>query len=199
MINLIPPAHRQAIYYGRLNTRLVSWAIGIAFAFLGLIIIIGGSLFYLKQDSSQIRSSINKSRESLAIQNEKETLDRVKEINDNLKLTVDVLSNEVLFSELLQHIGLVMPPGTVLEDLSLTNEVFGLGINLQASARDYETGTRVHVNLNDSSNGIFEKADLVSITCEDGEQSSDYPCIVSVRALFMKDNPFLLIRKGGGN
>lgn len=196
MINLIPPAHRQAIFYGRLNTRLVSWAIGIALALLGLVIIIAASLFYLKQDSSQIRTSIDESKSSLATQNEKETLDRVKEINDNLKLTIDVLSNEVLFSELLQQIGLVMPPGTVLEDLSLTNEVFGLGITLQVGARDYETGTRVHVNLNDSSNGIFEKADLVGISCDSGDRSAAYPCIVEMRALFLKDNPFLLINEG---
>lgn len=196
MINLIPSDHRQAIFYARLNTRLVRWSIGIAIALLGLAIIIAGSLFYLQQDSSRIQSYINESKQSLAAQNEKETLERVKEINDNLKLTVDVLSNEVLFSELLQQIGLIMPPGTVLEDLSLTNEVFGLGITLQVGARDYETGTRTHVNLNDSSNGIFEKADLVGITCDGDGRSASYPCIVEVRALFQKSNPFLLINGG---
>lgn len=193
MINLIPPAHKESIIYARRNSRLVGTMISILFVVLGAAIITGGSLFYLRQDTASVQKSIDQSKDNLAAQKETETLARAKEMSDNLKLAVDVLSNEIKFSELLAAIGEIMPPGTVLESISLTNQVFGIGIDLEVGARDYETGSRAYVNLNDSSNKIFEKADLVNIACDAGTRSAAYPCYASIRALFAKDNPFLLI------
>lgn len=192
MINLIPPAHKESVAFARRNSRLIGVMAGILVAVLGAAIITGGSLFYLKQDVAGVNQSIAQSKENLKNQEESATLERAKELNDNLNLAVDVLSNEVLFSELLREIGEIMPTGTVLEGISLTNQVFGLGIDLEIGARDYETGSRAYVNINDNSNKIFEKADLVNITCDNTVRGSDYPCYASIRALFAKDNPFML-------
>lgn len=193
MINLIPPDYKQSITYARRNSQLISLMIGILIILCGAIVITGGSLFYLRQNTSTIQRSISESKGRLTAQNETEVLGRSKEVSDNLKLAVDVLSNEVLFSQLLNKIGEVMPPGTVLEGITLTNEVFGIGIDLEIGARNYETGSRAYVNLNDTSNGIFEKADLITITCDTEGRGNAYPCVAAIRALFAKDNPFLLV------
>lgn len=198
MINLMPTGKKQAIQYARRNTTLVKWLVGISLALVGIAAVTGGSLFYLRQDSATLKESIELSKKNLEDQKETDTLARAEEISSNLKLTVDVLSNEVLFSKLLQQIGLVMPPGTVLQSLSLTSNLASSGITLEIGAVDYETGSRAHVNLNDSSNGIFEKADLEDITCANATEDAPYYCMVSIRALFTKDNPFLLINKGSG-
>lgn len=195
MINLLPPARKESILYARRNASLVSWVLGVGIAGLGILAITGGSLFYLRQDSSTIRSSIEATQSDLAAQDEEAVLQRAEEMSGNLKLAVDVLSNEVLFSKLLQQIGLVMPRGTVLQSLSLTSDIASSGISLEISATDYQAGSQAHVNLNDPENGIFERADLENITCSN--EDSAYPCLVSIRALFVKDNPFLLISKGG--
>lgn len=196
MINLLPTDQRKATLYARRNTTLARWLVGILAATAGIAVITGGSLFYLKQDSSALKENIDKTKAQLVAQNEKETLERVADMSGNLKLAVDVLSNEVLFSRLLQSIGEAMPPGTILESLSLTNNIASQGIDLEIGAINYQAGTTAHVNLNDSKNEIFERADLQSVTCSDTEEGSIYVCTVSIRALFKSDNPFLLINEG---
>jgi hypothetical protein len=106
-----------------------------------------------------------------------------------------VLSKEILFSKLIQQVGAAMPANTSLNGLSI-NKVQG-GIDLTASAVDYTAATQVQVNLSDAQNKIFTQADIVSINCSTGTSSSTqdttYPCTVTIRALFAKNNPFLFI------
>lgn len=197
MINLLPTEHKQSILYARRNSNIVRWLLGIAVALAGIGIITGGSLFYLKQDSDTIQTSIDKTKNLLKEQKETETLARVEQMSGNLKLATEVLSNEVLFSKLLGSIGEVMPPGTALQSLSLTNNIASTGINLEVVAVSYEAGSRAHVNLNNPENGIFSRSDLLNITCLPENDDSRYPCTVSIRALFKEKNQFLLINKGG--
>lgn len=197
MINLMPPDRKQNIMYARRNSSLVRWISGISLAALGLILIAGGGLFYLKQDSSALQKEIDDTKAELVAQNEAATLKRVEEISGNIKLVVDVLSDEVLFSKLLQHIGLVMPSGTILQDLRLTSDLQG-GLSLTIGAANYQAGTQAQVNLADPENGIFEKADLVSLSCSAEATDPRYPCTGTIRALFKEDNnPFLFLNKEG--
>ncbi len=199
MINLMPPAHKESLSYARRNSALLKWILGIGVGALGIVLFAGGSLFYLKQDTRSLQRSIEASEADLKIQDEAETLKRVDEISGRLKLVVDVLSKEVLFSKLLQQIGLVMPSGTILQDLRLNKDLQG-GIDLTIGAVNYNAATQVQVNLQDPANGIFEKADLQNISCSTEEDVGDYPCQVEIRALFIKDNnPFLLLNQEGTN
>ncbi len=198
MINLMPPAHKESILYARRNTYLVRWLIGISVAAVGIVVISGGGLFYLKQDSKAYQKSIEDTKAHLTAQKETETLRRAEEMSGNLQLVVDVLSNEVLFSKLLQQIGQVIPPGTILQSLTLSNDLSG-GIDLEIGASSYETGVRAQVNLAEPSNGIFEKADIGAVTCP-AEGVPPYPCTAQMRALFGSDNsPFLKLNQGGTN
>lgn len=198
MINLMPPTAKESILFARRNTVLIKWMTFIGFAAAGVVIIAAAGLFYLKQDTAAYRTSIDVTKAELAAQNEADTLKRVEEISGNLKLVVDVLSNEVQFSRLLQQIGLVMPNGTILQDLSLSSDLDG-GINLIIGASSYERATQAQVNLSDASNRIFDKADIVSLTCSDANpRDPRYPCTAEMRALFIKDNnPFLLLNQDG--
>ena len=196
MVNLMPPAHKEATLYARRNTALLRWVTGAGIAVLLLVLVAGAGLFYLKQDSKSYQKSIEDTKAALAAQNEAETLKRVQEISENLTLVVDVLSDEILFSKLLQSIGEVMPSGTILQDLSLTSDLKG-GIDLRIGSVTYESGTQAHVNLRDPDNGIFEKADLISLSCT-ANQAADprYPCQAQIRALFNQEsNPFLLLNQ----
>lgn len=196
MINLMPPADKQAFMYARRNSVLIKWMMGIIFAAMGIILVAGGGIFYLKQDTTRYRGSIEESKASLAVQKEQETLARVTEMSGNLKLVTDVLSKQVLFSELLQQIGLIMPPRTVLQDLSLTDALQG-GIDLTIGAASEEAAAQAQVNFSDKSKGIFERADINSLNCDEDAADTGYPCTVTIRALFIDDenNPFLLLNK----
>lgn len=193
MINLLPTSSKESIQYARHNSLLLRWIFSLLIAAAGILVITGGSLFYLRQDSSNIKYSIESTEAELKERGEEATLQQVDEMSGNLKLAVDVLSNEVLFSELLQQIGLVMPEGTVLQTLGLSSDIANTGISLEIIATSYQAGSQAHVNLNDPENGIFEHADLENITCSSEDEA--YPCTVSIRALFVENNPFLLISK----
>lgn len=190
MINLIPTSDKQAIRYARLNTRLVVWILGIGAALLALCIVVGGSLFYLKQDTNRYAKSAEEINAVLEKNNEKEIIARVNEMSGNIKLTLDVLSKEVLFSKLLTEIGNVMPPSTVLTSLSLDSQLSG-AIDLTILSADYESGVKAQVNLTNATTNIFTQADIGSVQCGNTDNST-YPCTSSIRALFSEDNDSFL-------
>lgn len=195
MINLIPTDHKQSIAYARYNTKLVGWLLGIVIAVAGLAVVAGGGLFYINQDINNYKQSIAESEKSLKEENEEETLARVEEISGRLSLVVNVLSREVLFSKLLPYIGSLMPSGTVLENLSLSREQAG-GIDLSIRARDEFAASQALANLKADENLLFTAADVNKITCEN---DTGYACSVSIRAVLVNENPFLLLNQGGSN
>lgn len=199
MINLMPPAQKEAILYARRNNFLIRWIVAILLAAVGIVVVAGGSLFYLSKDTKAYEEKNNETKAILAAQNETETLSRVSEISGSLKLVVDVLSSQVIFSELLPHIGEIMPSGTVLQDLSLNSQLKG-GIDLEIGAVSQQAAAQAQVNLSDRANGVFEKADINSLTCGVSDEPTPYPCKVTIRALFINgENPFLLLNQGDDN
>lgn len=194
MINLIPPAVKKQFLFARRNTFLVRYAVGAGIGFLIVVAVIVAGYLFLRQEISSYNDSIATAEAELAADKEKETIARVNEISSSLKLVVNVLGEEVLFSELLRQVGAAMPSGTVLQNLSLSSELSG-AIDLQAGAVDYTSASQVQLNLQDPENRIFDTADLVSISCDDGADDSQYPCTVVLRAQFTKDNGFMLLSK----
>lgn len=152
----------------------------------------------MNQSISANKHQIAETQAQLKVQKLEETQKRVQDISSSLKLVLQVLAKEVLFSKLLRQVGAAMPPNTVLMNLSI-NKLQG-GIDLQAGATDFQAATQVQLNLADSQNKIFSKADIVGIQCNSASASTPvaakYPCTVTVRAQFAQNNPFLFINNG---
>lgn len=201
MINLLPSDIKQSLAFAHHNTRLVRVIIGLGIGIAGIVVIIIAGLFYLQQDIDAYKTSNTNAQNSLKQQNETETIARVQEISSSLKLVVNVLSQEILFSKLLRQVGAVMPPNTVLQDLKLSNELDG-ALELKAGAKDYDSATQIQVNLEQRPDSIFEKADLVNVSCKPAGAgvNANYPCQASLTAVFSKDNNFTLLSptKPGG-
>lgn len=199
MINLLPPDIKQDIFYARRNTRLRNWIIAGAVALAGLGVIVVGGLIYMQQAVKNQMSQVEQSRQNLQAQKVDETQKRVEEISGNTKLTVEVLSREILFSKLIRQIGSALPANTALQSLQI-DAVQG-GIQLNALAADFNAGTQLQLNLQDPQNGVFEKADINSITCADPSdptstqagEPKQFPCDVSLQALFGKNNSYVYI------
>lgn len=192
MINVLPPDIQQSMVYGRRNRQLTRWVLATIVGIVGIGIVVIAGFFYINFQTNAYAKEVERNKASLIEQNLEETQARVEEIDGSVKLALDVLSREVLFSKLIRGIGAAMPPGSALQNLSI-GDVEG-ALDLQAIAFDYETASQVQVNLADPKNEIFEKADIVSIACnsESGDDaSSDYPCQVNIRALFSKNSPYL--------
>lgn len=206
MINLLPPDITESTTYARRNSILLRWAISLCLSILVIAVLVGAGSLYLGGLINQENARLSDARETLKLQKVDETQKNVEDISNSLKLAIQVLSKEVLFSDLLQQIGKAMPQKTVLTNLSI-NKLQG-GIDLRAAATDYASATQVQVNMSDVSNKIFSKADIVSVTCSNSTAadssppsssstiSSKYPCEITIRAQFSQQNPFLFINKG---
>lgn len=192
MINLLPAERKKAYLFARRNSIILRAIVGLAIGFTVLVLIVGGSLLFLQRETDNFKDSIAISKSDLQKQDEAETIARVQDISNSLKLVVNVLEQEVLFSELLKQVGAVMPSGTVLRNLSLNGDLSG-ALDLEAGAIDQNSASQVLINLKDPSNQLFKNADLVAITCSGTDPA--YPCTVILRAEFSNDNEFMLLSK----
>jgi Tfp pilus assembly protein PilN len=187
MINLLPSQQKEQLLYSKKNSKSIRWLVASFLVLVGVVAVLVGGYIYLSNIANSYSSQIEATEQQLQAQNIEETQKEIAELSNRLDLTVKVLSQQILFSELLKQIGSVMPRGTVLTSLSI-NELQG-GIDLSAAAINYPSATQVQINLEDPSNKIFDKADIVSISFIDSEDT-EYNYNVVLRALFAQSNDF---------
>jgi hypothetical protein len=189
MINLMPTPAKSAIKYARINLRLLHWTLGslLIIAAMGATVVLGG--FYIDSAKNNLSNSIEQTKVTISSQKLDKVQVQAEGLSNGVKLIVQVLSKEVLFSKLLQEIGALMPAGATLGDIALSNTVTG-AIDLTANAIDYQSATQVQLNLQDPKNNLFDKVDTTSVSCVDALQPSSggpgakYKCQILVRALF---------------
>ena len=199
MINLLPPDLKSGYSYARRNVGLRKWVVLFLIALIGLGLIGTYGLLTLRQSSNNHRKQIAVTEAKLKSENYEATQAKVKDLSGSFQLVVKVLSQEVLFSQLLTQIAATIPANANLTGLNISQTQGA--IDISANATDYNTATQVQVNLADPKNNIFSKSDIVSITCTSKtEEGSDvvnaYPCTINIRALFGSNNPYLFINSG---
>lgn len=196
MINLLPPELADGIRYGRRNGAIRKWLLGIVLATSGLLIIIAAGWLYIDNQAKSLVSELTAKEQQLQAQKLSEVQKEADEITTSIKTIDQVLRQEIRFSDLIQEIGQVMPPGTILSGLVLKNKIDG-ALDLIANTRDDIGAAQIAANLGDPKNGLFSSVDIVTINCTTGVNV--YKCIASFRALFSKDakNRFLNVAKDG--
>lgn len=187
MLNLLPPDVKQAYRYARINRHLVHWITVFSIGIVGAVVITSFGYLYLDQQTKSYATQVENTGAQLAAQNLTGVQNQVKEISNNLKLVVDVLSEQILFSGLLNQLSTLLPNNTKLTGLSISQTQGALDIS--AAAKSYEDATQVQINLSDPNNELFSKADIININCSAG--TSDYPCTILIRALFSQNNPYM--------
>lgn len=194
MINLLPPELKEAYRYAHKNVRLVRWVVASALSLAGLAALSTAGLIYVHQASAVYASESASRQAALVQQHQTGTEQQVDDISSSLKLAVQVLSKEVLFSKLLTHLATITPSNAVLTDLTIDNTQSA--VDISALTTDYNAATQLQVNLADPANQLFSKADIGAITC--GGTDAHYPCSVTIRALFVSSphNPFLFVNDG---
>lgn len=192
MINLLPPKVKENYRYARSNLQLRQWVMAFVVAFVGLGMIVTYGLLNIHQSSNDYTAKIAETQALFEQEKFAETQAKVLDISNSFKLVVQVLGQEVLFSQLLKQIAAIIPANANLMSLNI-NQVQG-ALDISAIATDYSTATQVQVNLADPANKIFSKADIISISCGGATAlNPNFPCTVNIRALFATNNPFLLI------
>ncbi len=197
MINLLPPEVKTSYRYARNNVVLRKWILISVIALVGLGLITTYGLLTIQQSSRHYEKDIAASQAIFKKEDFAGTQKRAEEISSSFKLVVKVLGQEILFSELIQKIATTIPRGANLTGLTINQGQ--KAIDVTANAVDYNTAAQVQVNLADTKNGIFSKADILSINCnsksDNGDAPSAYPCTVNIRALFSNTDSFLFINK----
>jgi len=195
MINLLPPDVKSSYRYAHRNVQLLRWVVLGSLGLFGLLLISLAGFLYMQQLSNSYAKQIDTTQASLHSQKQTQTEKQVKDISSNLKLAVQVLSKEVLFSQLLKQLAVIIPHNTSLSNLDI-NQTAG-ALDITAKTTDYTAATQLQVNLADPTNKLFSKADIVSISCKGDSTDPRYPCSVVIRALFATNNPYLFINAAG--
>lgn len=199
MINLLPPDMKSGYDYARGNVTLRKWVVMFVVALVGLGMITTYGLLSIHQSSVHYTKQIAAAEADFQKENYTATQKRVQDISGSFKLVVNVLKQEILFSQLIKQIAAAIPPKANLTGLNISQTQGA--IDITANAVDYATAAQVQVNLADPNNKIFSKADIVNITCdnkaESGTANAAYPCTVNIRALFGNNNTFMFINSKG--
>ena len=196
----MPPATKKSYYYAQSNEKLIKWVIFLVIGLIGLIGVGTYGWVNLHQAINSNSNQVSAIQANLNKNNLSGTDSQIQTISNDFSLVVKVLSQEVLFSKLLSNMATALPSGTNLTGLSITNTTSGSGLDITAEAANYNLATQVQVNLSDPANGIFSKADLVSIDCSPVNGTivnPAYPCSVVMRAQFAQNNQFLFINQKG--
>lgn len=192
MINLMPPEAKTNILYARRSLHLLHWTIGSLMVIVAMAatVILGG--IYIDNAKNHLNQSIAGTKDTITTQKLDAVKTQAENLSSGVKIVVQTLSKEVLFSKLIKQLGGLMPTGATLTSLQLSNKING-GLDLTANAADATSATQVQVNLQDAKNGLFDKVDTVSVTCSDPNtvnsagEPTRYPCQIVIRALFKKD------------
>ena len=193
MINLLPPELKQDYRFAGYNKILITWVSFFLIAIFGVAIITGSGLFIMNNSMRNYKDSIASDQLQLANDNMPAIQMQVTDISNNLKLMVNVLSHEIMFSKLLQQLGSITPPNVILTNLSISQSQSAVDITAQTGS--YSAAAQLQINLAAPTNEIFSKADIVNISCLNTPQviNPNYPCTADIRAQFTKNNPFLFI------
>jgi hypothetical protein len=165
----------------------------------GLAVIVAAGFVYLQQTSQKYQAQATIIEASLRDQKQGEVQKQAQDISNSLKLAVQVLSKQVVFSQLLKQLAVVTPSNASLSGINIS-QIEG-AVDITAKTTDYNAATQLQINLADPANKIFAKADIVSISCVtpvDANQAR-YPCTVVVRSLFAENNPYLFINDKAAN
>lgn len=190
MIDLLPNDIKISRIYGRRNGLLLRWNLLCLMALLGILIVAGTGYFFI--NNSALSAAEVKSKTEATIKSTK--LDEVEAnyttFSNNLKTVVQILSSQVLFSKLLQQIGGVTPAGATLNSVSLSDSDNALDLNFTTSSAGL--APTIQVNLEDPDNDLFEKADIIQVSCQT-DADDEETCGVGLRALFKTDANFLFL------
>lgn len=191
MINLLPPDIKSMRLYGRRNITLLRWSSFCLAAMVGLTVIVAGGYIYITQAEKSAEKSKAQTEESIKLAKLDDVEKQYASFSSNLKTVTQILSKQVLFSDLIQKIGSVIPSGVTLNGVSLTDTDNAL--NLDFKVANPGLAATLQVNLEDQKNELFEKADLLNVACSPDATTKLQVCTVQVRALYRKDAKFLFL------
>lgn len=159
MINLLPPAIKDARRYGRRNKALLSYTISIAaIAVLSIGVILFNTRF-VSEDKAHLQAEmLSRAKETTSLEAGQKD---VEKIAAELKIVDKLYSGQVRFSQLIPKIGGLLPGGAVLTSLSLNGSTAS-PLQLSVKLESQDLAAVFLKNLVNSD--LFDQADISNIT-----------------------------------
>jgi len=178
MINLLPPQTKEAIKYARRNVTMIQYVALVVLVAFAIISTLMFGQAVISRNEADIKTSIENSQSKIT------ELEKVNEEAEELSSTIETIStllaSEVKFSELLTEIGSLLPSGTVLTNLAVSDDR-SEPIILDTNVTNETASAILRENLSDSD--LFTSADIISITLVD-DPGSIYKFSARLQAYF---------------
>jgi len=200
MINLLPPAVKENILYGRRNRLLFRWIVAMLVVLIGVSAMIVLGQIYINKNIKSLQSVEKITKERMARQNVEVTQKELQTLSNNFTVVTRLLSRQILISKILTKIGNIMPNDAYLNDINLSADSTFLDLNVLAKSR--EAATQAFINISDPKNGLFDKSDLVSVNHNavsatggniSSSTSTGYPYSATIRVTFKTDSSFYFL------
>jgi Tfp pilus assembly protein PilN len=184
MINLLPPEIKDSIRFARINVILIQYAI---IAIFTVVIVITLMLFgkaSLGNTKSELEELIRVDRVKIAELEQVNT--EAKKLSETVSTIGKLIDQEVKFSVLLQEIGAVIPKGTVVSGLTLSQDA-AEPISLSVLTDSAERAGVLQENL--IASDLFLSADILSVTKASGDVAGGYQFTAELQAYYNPDLP----------
>ncbi len=176
MINLLPDDAKTEIRAARTNVILVKYIaiLGIGLIFLGSVFL--GAYFVLLSTKASAQATIDENASKSTAYNSVKLA--ASSLTASLASAKSILDKEVDYTRILTSIAQAMPPGVVLDSLSLSPTTLGVPMTLQAFAKTTEAALALKTNFQKST--LFSNVTLISITDSPSGQTGAYPKTISL-------------------
>lgn len=204
MINLMPNDIKEQLVYGRRNRLLLRWMFAV---FMVIVVVAAMTVFgqyYINRNVNSLQAVAKITKQRIEDQNLAAVQKDILTLSNNFKIVTQLLSKQLLFSKMFVKIGGIIPNGAILNSITLSTTNSALDLNVVATNR--EAATQAFVNISDPKNGLFEKADLISVNCTSktdapststsaasSAMASKYPCTALIKVVLTNDSSFYFL------
>ena len=182
MINLMPDNDKVEIRAARVNIVLARYIFVILIAFAFLVLLLATSYVVLTQTKNSAQQIIDGNATKAAVFSS--TKAQIDTLSSSLSETKTILDQEVLYSNILAHIGQQMPEGTVIDKITLNAASFtGTPVALKIYAKTNEATVALRQKF--QSTPLFSNVNFESVS---GTSSgiAGYPVSVSLTLTLKK-------------
>lgn len=173
MINLLPTESKRQIRAARTNTLLLRYNFLLIGAVIFLLLATGVVFVYLSDVNSNTKKIIAENQSKVS------SYSSVQQQAESFKISLasakQILDKEVSYTKVIVRVTNLLPPGVVLDTLSLDAKTFGTATAFAARAKDYNAALALKNSL--QSSPYFSNVYFSSIS---GGGGGNYPIKVNL-------------------
>lgn len=186
MINLLSPDDRKQLAASRTNTLLARYLIATAILMVFIILEMTVVHFFFVSSKNQSNEAIAANEQSMSEYNNVQK--QAAEFRSNLATAKDILGKQVSFTAILKELSSSMPPGTVMDTVSLDPAQMTSPTTITIRTKDTAAAIRFKEVFHEST--VFSDVSFASLTS--GEDDGGYPYTATYNVTY---NPKLLETK----